>query len=231
MTSGNKYQIKSVGKVNGYLKTVKVIAYINTGSASSPAIYAGNTATIGNTLKVTNGDVLAANVKITTLPTLDDGKNIYYYNEPIKGTDYPEWMVGNQWYDGPLKNKLKQWSGAEYVYTPDETTVTSLPTFSATDNIGAYTVNYSSYGELPSPVVAEKSTTYTLASNTKYYMSGGLPSASKTIYIEKPNNGNVTITLKGNYATNNSGSGTIINLIVQVILFLTFRNMTVSLLL
>ena len=238
LTSGSKYLIQSVGKVNNYLKTVKVIAHINTGSASAPAIYAGNTATIGNTLKVNNGDVLAANIKITTLPTLDDGKNIYYYNEPIKGTDYPEWMVGNQWYDGPLKNKLKKWSGAEYVYTPDETTVTSLPAFSAAGNISAYTQNYTSYGVLPDPVVVVNnkkviSTTYNLAANTKYYMPSGLPSASNTIYIEKPNNGDVTITLKGNYTTNNSG-GTIINLnstgnfVLNVIGNMTAQSFTIN---
>lgn len=106
LTSGSKYLIQSVGKVNNYSKTVKVIAYINTGSDSSPAIYAGNTANIGNSLKVINGDVLAANIKISTLPTLDDDKNIYYYNKPTVGTDIPVWMIGNQWYDGPLKTSL-----------------------------------------------------------------------------------------------------------------------------
>ena len=235
LTSGSKYLIQSVGKVNNYLKTVKVIAYINTGSASSPAIYAGNTVNIGNSLKVTNGDVLAANIKIDTKPTLDDGHYIYYYNKPIVGTDIPEWMIGNQWYDGPLKNKLKQWSGEEYVFTPDETTVTSLPAFSASGNISTYTANYSLYGSLPSPVeVRKKGTTYTLASNTKYYMSSGLPSASSTLYIEKPNNGDVTITLQGNYTTNNSGSGTIINLnstgnfVLNVIGNMTAQSFTIN---
>jgi len=215
LTSGSKYLIQSVGKVNNYSKTVKVIAYINTGSDSSPAIYAGNTANIGNSLKVINGDVLAANIKISTLPTLDDDKNIYYYNKPTVGTDIPVWMIGNQWYDGPLKNKLKPWSGNEYVFTPDATTITSLPAFSAATNISSYTQNYSSGISLPSPQYTSDNgfTTYTLSANTKYYLSSGMPSPiyNGTLKFSKPDNGYVVISIYGDYYSNSSGNGTIIN--------------------
>ena len=220
LASGNKYLIKSVGRVNDYSKTVKAIAHINSGtSANTPAIYAGNTLTASGSLTVTNGDILADVVNLSGGISISSGNKALYYT----GKNVPNGVTA------------EKWTGEKYTYQPDESVITSLPSFSALTNINGYTVNYSSYGKLPNPVVVKKKgTTYTLASNTKYYMPSGLPSASNTIYIEKPDDGDVTITLNGAYTTSDSGSGTIINLdstgafVLNVLGDMTARSFTIN---
>lgn len=198
LTSGNKYLIKSVGTVNGYSKTVRVIAEIN-GGTQTPAIYAGLTINLSNSVTIINGDIISKDVVISTKPTLSDGNKIYYYNS----ISVPEWMIGNQWYDGPLKDSIAKWSGEVYAYTADASTITSLPVFSAASNI-----KYSTTGSsLPSPEsTTDWRTYYTLSAATYYVQSSTLQSDSKPVTFNKNVSGTTYLTINGNYTTNNSGT-------------------------
>lgn len=194
LTSGNKYQIKSVGKVNNYSKTVKVIAYINTGSASTPAIYSGKNLSASGSLIVANGDILADTVKLNGSITINDKNKILYYNN----ASVPSYS----------NIETQKWSGEKYTYQAGESVVTSLPSFSATKNISGYIVNYNSGVGFPAAnSTYEWRTYYTLSSNTKYYVQNSfLQSDNKPITINKEGSGDTYITVKGNYTTNNSGT-------------------------
>lgn len=195
LTSGSKYQIKSMGKVNGYSKTVKVIAYINTGSASAKAIYAANNLNVNNTVTINKGDVLAGNLIMNNDIKLTDG-NLLYINS----------VTADNWIKNNHKDNLKPYNGT-YIYTPDESTITSLPAFSAANNISGYTVNYTSGVSFPSPnSTTEWRRYYTLSPNTKYYVQNTfMQSDNKPITINMEGSGDTYITVKGNYATSNSG--------------------------
>ncbi len=194
LTSGSKYLIQSVGKVNNYLKTVKVIAYINTGSASTPTIYSGKTLSASGSLTVANGDILAETVDLNGNVTINDKNKILYY----KNASVPNYS----------NIATKKWSGEKYTYQPGESVVTSLPSFSAAANINGYIVNYTSGISFPSPnSTYEWRRYYTLSSNTKYYVQNTfLQSDNKPITINKEGSGDTYITVKGNYTTNNSGT-------------------------
>ena len=198
LTSGSKYQIKSVGKVNGYSKTVKVIAYINTGSASAPAIYAANSLYVNNTVNINKGDVLAGDLIINNEINIADGTLSYIRSIKM---------------DNKHKVDSKQYTGT-YTYIPNESTITSLPVFSAASNISGYTLNYSAGTSLPSPQYDGGVTTYTLDSNTKYYLPSGMPKPiyNGTLKFDKTSNGDVTMTVAGNYISSSSGNGTSFNL-------------------
>ena len=202
LTSGSKYLIQSVGKVNNYLKTAKVIAYINTGSASSPAIYAANNLNVNGTLTINNGDALAGNLNMERDIKITDGNLLY-----INSVTAADWMKNNH------KDNLKPYTGT-YTYTPDESTITSLPVFSAASNISGYTNNYSSGVALSTPEYNGGITTYILNANTKYYLKSGMPSPiyNGTLKFNKPSNGDVTMTVAGNYISSSSGNGTSFNL-------------------
>ena len=202
LTSGSKYLIQSVGKVNNYLKTAKVIAYINTGSASSPAIYAANNLNVNGTLTINNGDALAGNLNMKQDIKITDGNLLY-----INSVTAADWMKNNH------KDNLKPYTG-KYTYTPDESTITSLPVFSAASNISGYTNNYSSGVALSTPEYNGGITTYILNANTKYYLKSGMPSPiyNGTLKFNKPSNGDVTMTVAGNYISSSSGNGTSFNL-------------------
>lgn len=220
LTSGNKYQIKSVGKVNGYLKTVKVIAYINTGSASAKAIYAANNLTVNNTVTINKGDVLARNLDINKGSIkLTEGDVLYIDS-----------VAGSNKIDG----NLKKYTGT-YTYTPDESTITSLPAFSAASNISRDTVNYTSGVSFPSPnSTAEWRRYYTLSSNTKYYVQNTfMQSDNKPITINKQGAGDTYITIKGNYTTSNSGTNYINlngsgNLVLNIIGDFVVKNLEIN---
>lgn len=223
LTSGNKYQIKSVGKVNGYLKTVKVIAYINTGSASSPAIYAANNLNVNGTLTINNGDALAGNLNMKQDIKITDGNLLY-----INSVTAEDWMKNNH------KDNLKPYTGT-YTYTPDESTITSLPVFSAASNISRDTVNYTSGVSFPSPnSTAEWRRYYTLSSNTKYYVQNTfMQSDNKPITINKQGAGDTYITIKGNYTTSNSGTNYINlngsgNLVLNIIGDFVVKNLEIN---
>lgn len=194
LTSGSKYLIQSVGKVNNYLKTVKVIAYINTGSASTPTIYSGKTLSASGSLTVANGDILADTVDLNGNVTINDKNKILYY----KNASVPNYS----------NIATKKWSGEKYTYQPGESVVTSLPSFSAAANINGYIVNYTNGISFPSPnSTYEWRRYYTLSSNTRYYVQDTfLQSDNKPITINKEGSGPTYITVKGNYTTNNSGT-------------------------
>ena len=197
LTSGSKYKIKSVGKVNNYSKTVKAIVHINSGtSASSPAIYAADNLNVNGTLTINNGDALAGNLNMERDIKITDGNLLY-----INSVTAADWMKNNH------KDNLKPYTGT-YTYTPDESTITSLPVFSAASNISGYTFNYTSGVSFPSPNnTTEWRRYYTLSSNTKYYVQNTfMQSDNKPITINKEGSGDTYITVKGNYATNNSGT-------------------------
>jgi len=189
-TSGSKYQIKSVGKVNGYSKTVKVNVYINTGSASTPTIYSGKTLSASGSLTVANGDILADTVDLSGKVTINDKNKVLYYNNA----------------SAPIETF--KWSGEKYTYQPGESVVTSLPSFSAVKNISGYIVNYTSGVSFPSAnSTYEWRTYYTLSPNTKYYIQNNfLQSDNKPLTINKDGAGDTYITINGNYTTNNSGT-------------------------
>jgi len=194
LTSGSKYLIQSVGKVNNYLKTVKVIAYINTGSASTPTIYSGKTLSASGSLTVANGDILAETVDLNGNVTINEKNKILYY----KNASVPNYS----------NIETKKWSGEKYTYQPGESVVISLPSFSAAANINGYIANYTSGISFPSPnSTYEWRTYYTLSSNTKYYVQNTfMQSDNKPITINKEGSGDTYITVKGNYTTNNSGT-------------------------
>lgn len=194
LISGSKYLIQSVGQVNNYTKTVRVIAYINTGSASTPTIYSGKTLSSSGSLTIANGDVLANTVDINGNVSINDNNKILYYDTA---------SVPN--YSNITKTK---WSGEKYTYKPDESVVTSLPSFRAANNISGYMTNYTSGISFPAAnSTYEWRTYYTLFSNTKYYVQNTfLQSDNKPLTINKEGSGDTYITINGNYTTNNSGT-------------------------